>query len=107
KLLESKYISDLTFKDYLSSLVALKADEESKIMLIQQLERELVGAQYQFDYMQQEGKVRDVELARQLDGIVQQQIELTATTEAVIYAPVSGEVSALRIENGQAVSRGE
>ncbi|MGL4829822.1 MAG: HlyD family secretion protein [Vibrio sp.] len=107
KLLESKYISDLTFKDYLSSLVALKADEESKIMLIQQLERELVGAQYQFDYMHQEGKVRDVELARQLDGIVQQQIELTATTEAVIYAPVSGEVSALRIENGQAVSRGE
>ncbi|MGR5148170.1 HlyD family secretion protein [Photobacterium alginatilyticum] len=107
KLLKNSYISDLAFKDYLSSLVSLQAEEESRKLMIQQLERERVAAQHQIDFMSLQGNLRTLELERQIDSLKQQQIELTSASESVVHSPVSGEITTLRAESGQSVSQGE
>lgn len=106
-LLNKKYISDLTFKEYLSSLVSLQADEESKKLLIQQLEREHVATGHQIDYIELQGSMRNLELTRQIDNLNQQQIELTSSYETIIRSPINGQITALRAESGQAVNQGE
>lgn len=106
-LLENNYISDLSFKDYLSSLVGLQAEEENKKQLIQQLERELIASQHQLDYISLQGNMRALELERQLDSLQQQQIELTSTSETIVHAPISGDVTTFRAESGQAVNLGD
>ncbi|PSW06239.1 HlyD family secretion protein [Photobacterium lipolyticum] len=107
KLLKNNYISELSFKDYLSSLVSLQVDEENRKIMTQQLERERVAAQHQIDYMSLQGNLRTLELERQIDSLKQQQIELTSASETVVHSPVSGKITTLRAEIGQSVSQGE
>ncbi|MEZ9523901.1 HlyD family secretion protein [Enterovibrio norvegicus] len=106
-LLKNNYISDLSYKEFLSSLVGLQAEEENKHQLIQQLERERIASQHQLDYISLQGSMRALELERQLDSLQQQQIELTTMSETKVNAPISGEVTTLRAENGQSVNQGD
>lgn len=106
-LLNKKYISELTYQEHLSNVVSLQAAEESQKLLIQQLERERIAALHQKSYLELQGNMRELELKRLLDNLVQQQIELTSTSEIVINSPVSGQVTSLRAEVGQAISQGD
>ncbi|GAL36891.1 hypothetical protein JCM19240_3857 [Vibrio maritimus] len=103
KLRDKNYISEITFKDYQSSLVRLQAEEQSKIMLIQQLEREQINTQHQLDHVQLQGNTRALEINRQLDNVKQQQIELLSNVETTQLSPVDGEIATLRVESGQTV----
>lgn len=107
KLRDKNYISEITFKDYQSSLVRLQAEEQSKIMLIQQLEREQINTQHQLDHVQLQGNTRALEINRQLDNVKQQQIELLSNVETTQLSPVDGEIATLRVESGQTVGREE
>ncbi|MGF1724817.1 HlyD family secretion protein [Photobacterium nomapromontoriensis] len=107
KLLKNQYISDLSFKEYLSSLVGLQADEENQKLRIQQLERERIATLHQVNYITLQGNMRALELKRQLDSLQQQQIALTSASETTIHAPVNGTITTLRAESGQAISQGE
>lgn len=106
KLLKKNYISDLKYKDYLSDLIRLKAEEENKRLLIHQLEREYISTQNQINDILLQGDIRSLELKRQLDSLQQQQIT-TSSSETIVHAPIGGNISSLRVERGQAINQGE
>lgn len=106
KLLKKNYISDLKYKDYLSDLIRLKAEEENKRLLIHQLEREYISTQHQINDILLQGDIRSLELKRQLDSLQQQQIT-TSSSETIVHAPIGGSISSLRVEKGQAINQGE
>ncbi|KXF82288.1 HlyD family secretion protein [Enterovibrio coralii] len=107
KLASEKYVSEISYQNELIDLVSLLSDEESFSSRVSSLEKQLQVVNHQKDYWTIQKDVREKELVRQLQALEQQEIELSAIGTTTINAPVSGIISAVVVEQGQAITAGD
>ncbi|MBY0445781.1 MAG: HlyD family efflux transporter periplasmic adaptor subunit, partial [Burkholderiales bacterium] len=85
-------------------LANAEARVEEQRQAQQRLQRDLSATRSELQRIGLEGKTRISELDRQLQGISQQQIELSARGESMLTAPVAGTIAAIMVKPGQAAN---
>ncbi len=106
-LVKQSYVSEIEFQQKQIELAVAKGNVESQRQFQQRLKRELTSVETEQGSLQQQGKSRQAELERLLQGIRQQQIELQAQEETTLAAPVAGSVAAVLVKAGQTVNQNE
>lgn len=107
RLVRQKYVSELEYQQKQIELAAAEGYVENQRQVQQRLKRELTSVETDQGSLLQQGQSRRVELARLLQGIRQQQIELQSQEESTLAAPVAGRVAAVLVKAGQTVNQNE
>ncbi len=104
RLAKQGYVSAMDSQQKQIELANAEARVEEQRQAQQRLQRDLSATRSELQRIGLEGKTRISELDRQLQGISQQQIELSARGESMLTAPVSGTVAAIMVKPGQAAN---
>lgn len=107
KLLTTHYVSDVEFQQKQIEVSSALENVENQRQALLQLRSTQDAAQDDLNHLIAQGKSRQTELDRQLQGLQQQLIELTGQEHFTLTAPVSGTVAAVLIRQGQSVKSSE
>ncbi|CAI1226453.1 MULTISPECIES: HlyD family secretion protein [Serratia] len=100
-----KYVSAIELQQKRIELSAALERVEIQRQVQLRLRRDLSAAASELQAMREQLQGRDAELARQLHGLHQQQIELAAQAENTLTAPVDGQIVAVLARVGQTVKQ--
>jgi membrane fusion protein len=104
RLAKQGYVSAMDSQQKQIELANSEARVEEQRQAQQRLQRDLSATRSERQRIGLEGKTRISELDRQLQGISQQQIELSARGESMLTAPVAGTIAAIMVKPGQAAN---
>ena len=107
KLLITHYVSDVEFQQKQIEVSSAQENVENQRQALLQLRSAQDAAQDDLIHLIAQGKSRQTELDRQLQGLQQQLIELAGQEHFTLTAPVSGTVAAVLIRQGQSVKSSE
>lgn len=107
KLLITHYVSDVEFQQKQIEVSSAQENVENQRQALLQLRSAQDAAQDDLIHLIGQGKSRQTELDRQLQGLQQQLIELAGQEHFTLTAPVSGTVAAVLIRQGQSVKSSE
>ena len=107
KLLTTHYVSDVEFQQKQIEVSSAQENVENQRQALLQLRSAQDATEDDLNHLIAQGKSRQTELARQLQGLQQQLIELTGQEHFTLTAPVSGTVAAVLIRQGQSVKSSE
>ncbi|HBR1277118.1 HlyD family efflux transporter periplasmic adaptor subunit [Klebsiella pneumoniae] len=107
KLLTTHYVSDVEFQQKQIEVSSAQENVENQRQALLQLRSAQDATEDDLNHLIAQGKSRQNELDRQLQGLQQQLIELTGQEHFTLTAPVSGTVAAVLIRQGQSVKSSE
>ncbi|EMC8498575.1 HlyD family efflux transporter periplasmic adaptor subunit [Klebsiella pneumoniae] len=107
KLLTTHYVSDVEFQQKQIEVSSAQENVENQRQALLQLRSAQDATEDDLNHLIAQGKSRQTELDRQLQGLQQQLIELTGQEHFTLTAPVSGTVAAVLIRQGQSVKSSE
>ena len=107
KLLITHYVSDVEFQQKQIEVSSAQENVENQRQALLQLRSAQDAAQDDLIHLIAQGKSRQTELDRQLQGLQQQLIELAGQEHFTLTAPLSGTVAAVLIRQGQSVKSSE
>jgi len=102
-LVPRHYVSDIEYQQRQMAVSAENENVEEQRMVLLQLRTAEEAAEDELQHLITLGESRKQELDRQLQGIKQQQVELTSQENFMLTAPVSGTVAAVLVKEGQPV----
>lgn len=105
QLSAGRYVAEIELQQKGLELAAAQERVENQRQAHLRLQRELAAAIAERETQQRQWQGRDAELARQLHGLRQQQIELDAQEKNALTAPVDGRIVAVLARNGQTVKQ--
>lgn len=107
KLLTTHYVSDVEFQQKQIEVSSAQENVENQRQALLQLRSAQDATEDDLNHLIAQGKSRQTEPDRQLQGLQQQLIELTGQEHFTLTAPVSGTVAAVLIRQGQSVKSSE
>ncbi|MEL4016650.1 HlyD family secretion protein [Dryocola clanedunensis] len=107
KLLATHYVSDIEYQQKQIEVSAAQENVENQRQLLMQIHSSLDTAEDELKHLITQGQSRQAEIARQLQGIRQQQVELAGQRNFTLTSPVSGTVAAILVRHGQSVRAAE
>lgn len=107
KLIATHDVSDIEYQQKQIEVSSAQENVENQRQALLQLHTALDTAQDDLKHLIVQGKSRQTELDRQLQGIRQQQVELAGQQRFTLTSPVSGTVAAVLIHQGQSVKAAE
>ncbi|HFT3227458.1 TPA: HlyD family secretion protein [Klebsiella pneumoniae] len=107
KLLTTHYVSDVEFQQKQIEVSSAQENVENQRQALLQLRSAQDATEDDLNHLIAQGKSRQNDLDRQLQGLQQQLIELTGQEHFTLTAPVSGTVAAVLIRQGQSVKSSE
>ncbi|MFG0647234.1 HlyD family secretion protein [Leclercia adecarboxylata] len=102
-LIATHYVSGIEYQQKQIEVSSARENVENQRQSLLQLHTAQDAAQDELTHLIAQGKSRQTELGRQLQGIRQQQVELEGQTHFTLTAPVSGTVAAVLVRKGQSV----
>ncbi|WBM72668.1 HlyD family secretion protein [Buttiauxella sp. WJP83] len=107
KLVSTHYVSDIEYQQKQIEVSAAQENVENQRQQLLQLHSLLDTAEEELNHLNTQGKSRQAELDRQLQGIRQQQLEVAGQENFTLTSPVSGTVAAVLIKQGQSAKASE
>lgn len=107
KLVATHYVSDIEYQQKQIEVSAAQENVENQRQQLLQLHTTLDTAEDDLNHLITQGKSRQAELDRQLQGIRQQQVELAGQENFTLTSPVSGTVAAVLVRQGQSARASE
>jgi membrane fusion protein len=107
KLISTHYVSDIEYQQKQIEVSSARENVENQRQSLLQINIALETTQDDLNHLIAQGKSRQSELDRQLQGIRQQQLELAGQEHFTLTAPVAGTVATILIRQGQSVRTSE
>lgn len=107
KLIRNHYVSDIEYQQKQIEVSSAQQNVEDQRQVLLQLHISMETAQGDLSHLIVQGESRKAELDRQLQGIRQQQDELSGQENFVLTAPLAGTVGAVLVRQGHSVKISE